>query len=434
MINKIKNNIFFKSTLILLLGGIIGKCVGFFIKIIVTRNLGTHGMGLYSLLNPSIALITTIATFSYPTGISALVSRKKYDSKTLIYSITIVSFLINLIFIILICLFSSFISSYLLKESSLKLPIIFASFTLPFVSISSIIKGYFWGKQNMYPYMLSNFLEQVGRIILIGLFIKKFISISPSAAICFILCTNMICEVLSQFVMLRFKPKEKINIFKLKFNLNYIKDLFKICIPSTSSKILGSIAYFFEPIILSNTLLYLGYSNEYIVYEYGVINAYALSLLLLPAFFVQNMSTALVPEVSYQYSLKNYETCKKRIRQIVLISLLIGSISTLVILINPKFFLNLIYNTNLGSDYIRLLGPFTILFYIEGPLISALGAINKAKSAMIATIISSLVRLISIVVFSFLGLGMYSLIIAIILNIITSVLIYFIVIHKALKS
>ena len=146
------------------------------------------------------------------------------------------------------------------------------------------------------------------------------------------------------------------------------------------------------------------------------------------------MSTALVPEVSYQYSLKNYETCKKRIRQIVLISLLIGSISTLVILINPKFFLNLIYNTNLGSDYIRLLGPFTILFYIEGPLISALGAINKAKSAMIATIISSLVRLISIVVFSFLGLGMYSLIIAIILNIITSVLIYFIVIHKALES
>ena len=118
MINKIKNNIFFKSTLILLLGGILGKCVGFFIKIIVTRNLGTHGMGLYSLLNPSIALITTIATFSYPTGISALVSRKKYDSKTLIYSITIVSFLINLVFIILICLLIGCIYTFLHKEGA----------------------------------------------------------------------------------------------------------------------------------------------------------------------------------------------------------------------------------------------------------------------------------------------------------------------------
>ena len=50
MLNKIKNNIFLKSTLVLLIGGVIGKLVGFILKIIVTRKLGAEGMGLYSLL------------------------------------------------------------------------------------------------------------------------------------------------------------------------------------------------------------------------------------------------------------------------------------------------------------------------------------------------------------------------------------------------
>ena len=62
-----------------------------------------------------------------------------------------------------------------------------------------------------------------------------------------------------------------------------------ISIPSTSSKIIGSISYFLEPIVLTNVLMYVGYSKEFIVYEYGVINAYAMSLLLMPQFFTQNI-------------------------------------------------------------------------------------------------------------------------------------------------
>ena len=97
-----------------------------------------------------------------------------------------------------------------------------------------------------------------------------------------------------------------------------------------------------EPIILTNILLYVGYSKDYIIYEYGVINAYSLTLLLMPQFFTQNMSTALVPELSKYYALKDYKMCIKRIKQIVLISCTIGSVSTLVIVLFPKFFLNLL--------------------------------------------------------------------------------------------
>ena len=432
MLNKIKNNIFLKSTLVLLIGGVIGKLVGFVLRIIVTRKLGAEGMGLYSLLAPTSSLLSVLATLSYPTALSKIISEKSSRTKTLFTSIIPLSLIIN-IFIIGITILLAPTLSTLLKNETLYFPIICLSLVTPFISISSIIKGYFWGKQNMFPYMLSNFIEQVTRLILITLFINKFLSISLTHAISFIILVNAAGEVVSQLVMMYFFPKNirpSIN----DFNKNDIKKVMDICVPSTSSKIIGSISYFLEPIVLTNVLMYVGYSKDFIVYEYGVINAYAMSLLLMPQFFTQNMATSLVPELSKYYSLGNNEMCKKRIKQIVLISCSIGGLSTLIITLFPTFFLNILYHTTLGLDYIRLLSPFTILFYIEYPLINALQALGKSKSAMKCTIISSIIRLISIATLSLLKIGMYSLILSIIINLLLSTYLYAKEIKKVLSN
>lgn len=432
MLNKIKNNIFLKSTLVLLIGGVIGKLVGFVLRIIVTRKLGAEGMGLYSLLAPTSSLLSVLATLSYPTALSKIISEKSSRTKTLFTSIIPLSLIIN-IFIIGITILLAPTLSTLLKNEALYFPIICLSLVTPFISISSIIKGYFWGKQNMFPYMLSNFIEQVTRLILITLFINKFLSISLTHTISFIILVNAAGEVVSQLVMMYFFPKNirpSIN----DFNKNDIKKVMDICVPSTSSKIIGSISYFLEPIVLTNVLMYVGYSKDFIVYEYGVINAYAMSLLLMPQFFTQNMATSLVPELSKYYSLGNNEMCKKRIKQIVLISCSIGGLSTLIITLFPTFFLNILYHTTLGLDYIRLLSPFTILFYVEYPLINALQALGKSKIAMKCTIISSIIRLISIATLSLLKIGMYSLILSIIINLLLSTYLYAKEIKKVLSN
>lgn len=433
MINKIKNSAFIKSTIILLLGGTLTKILGFILKIIITRKIGTEGIALYSLLSPTMSLLTVLAIFSYPTAISKIISEKNSSPKKLLISIIPISIIINIALIVLVILFAPILSNNLLKEPRLYYPIICVAFTLPFVSISSIIKGYFWGKQNMFPYMLSNFLEQVTRFILISFFIADIASKSLTKAICFILFINIIGEIISQLVMIKYFPKTKINKNDIKINQNEIKNVMQITIPSTSSKIIGSISYFLEPIILTNMLLYFGYSKEYILYEYGVLNAYALSLLLMPQFFTQNMSSALVPELSKYYSQGNKEMCKKRIKQIVLVSFLIGLLSTVIIVSYPNFFLNALFSTTEGIDYIKIIAPFTILFYIEYPLINALQALGEAKKAMYAGIIGSIIRLLSIIVFSALKIGMYTLVLSIITTLIYSTISYYKIIKKVLN-
>ena len=428
MFNKIKENVFFKSTIILLIGGLFGKIVGFILRIIITRSLGTQGMGLYSMLSPTSALLTTISVFSYSNAISKFISESSSNTKELFMSIIPFSIIFNIIIMIIFILFTPILSKNLLKQEILYYPIISLIILIPFMSISSIIKGYFWGKQNMYPYMLSNFIEQVVRLIIVLLFINKIND--QIFKICFVILINIIGEISSWIVMLKYIPRNSFRNIKFRINFNEIKKTLRFCIPTTMSKIISSISYFLEPIILTNVLLYVGYSKDYIIYEYGIINAYSLSTLLMPQFFTQNMSTSLIPELSKQYKLNNIEMCKKRIKQIVLISSLIGTTSTLIITVFPHVFLKLLYNTTEGIDYIRLLSVFTVFFYIEYPLVNSMQALGKTSESFRITIITSIVRILSIIVFSLFKIGMYSLILSIIINLLLSTYLY----YKELKK
>ena len=54
---------------------------------------------------------------------------------------------------------SPFIANVLLKQSDATGLLIACALTLPFISLSSILKGYFYGKQRMMPHTVSNIIE-----------------------------------------------------------------------------------------------------------------------------------------------------------------------------------------------------------------------------------------------------------------------------------
>ena len=429
-----KNNIFLKSTITLLFGGAITKILGFILKIIITRLIGTEGIALYSLVTPTYSLFITIAILSYPIAISKCIAEEKSRSKSILLSVIPVSILINLVTILIIYFIAPFISIHLLKEPRTYYPLLACALTLPFISLSSIVKGYYWGKQRMLPYMISNVCEQLLRISILVYLLPKIINYGLVLTISTIIGVNVLSETFSIIVMLIFIPKgTKFHLKDIRIDKDNIRDVYEIAIPTTSSKIVGSIGFFLEPIILTNTLLFVGYPREFILTEYGIINGYSLSLLMLPQFFTQSISTALVPEISKYYKLGNKKKCFKRVIQIMGASLLIGGSSTLLISLFPEFFLNLIFKTNLGINYIRVLSPFMLLYFIDMPLISALQALNKSKTNMCITLIGSIIKLLIIFIFSLFKIGLYPVIIAIIVNLIFATTMNFITLKKALN-
>ena len=150
-----------------MIGGLITKLLGFAIRIIYTRMVGSDAINLYSLVMPTYSLLLTIATLSLPVVISKLISEAKTKSIKIISSATIITLILNLIVIIIIYFTKDFIASTLLNDKRASVLLMSMALTFPFVSISSILKGYFYGKQKMIPHTISNIIEQIVRVILI---------------------------------------------------------------------------------------------------------------------------------------------------------------------------------------------------------------------------------------------------------------------------
>lgn len=427
-------NTFLKSTIILLIGGIITKILGMFIKIITNRLLGTEGLGLYMLITPTFMLLITIAQLGFPTAISKLVAEEKSNNRNLVFSIIPFSLITNFIIMIILLVSSEFIAINLLHEPRATDALKCIGFVLPFISISSILRGYFFGKQKMIPHITSNIVEDLIRLLSLIIGIPIFLKFGIVSAVSFIVLSNIISELTSILILFLFLPKNfKLKKDDLKPKKKNIENILNISIPTTSSRIIGNIGYFFEPIILTFFLLKHGYSNNFIINEYGIINGYVMPLLLLPSFFTLAISQALIPVVSKAYSNNNIAYTKKKIKQSIFFSMIVGIPATLLFLLFPQFLLKLIYNTNEGIEYIKAMAPICLLYYFQAPLASSLQAMGKAKDSMIGTIIGVSIKIITLIIGCNLKIGLWGLILSTCINIIIVTLYDYSKVKKHLK-
>ena len=203
-------NKFIESTIILIIGGIITKVLGMVIKIALTRAISTKGIGIYSLILPTFNLFITLCSLGLPVAISKLVSEGKNNNKKLVLSIIPIMLFFNIILMLILFLIAPILSNNLLKNSITYYPIMAIGLTLPFICLSSILKGYFFGKEKMFPATLANIIEQVMRLALTIILIPKLMSYSLMIAITGVVLINILSEGISVIVLILFMTIGKI--------------------------------------------------------------------------------------------------------------------------------------------------------------------------------------------------------------------------------
>jgi stage V sporulation protein B len=408
-------NKFIKSTIILIIGGGITKLLAMVIKIFLTRAIGDVGIGLYMMVLPTFNLFITLCSLSLATSISKLISERR-NSKRVVLSIVPICLIYNFLLMVILIASAGFIANYLLKNSLTYYPIMAIAFTLPFICISGILKGYFYGNENMVPFVISNIIEQIVRLIFIIFVIPRLMVFGLNVATCGVVLINIISEFSSIICLILFIPNKNINLVDFKYDKQILNDVMHISLPSTGSRLIGSISYFFEPVILAYVLSYIGYSSDYITQEYGIITGYVYPLLLLPSFFTAAISTSLLPVISNNYSRKNFVYVRKKLKQALIISLFIGILFTCIFMLIPDLLLGFIYNTKLGVNYIRIVCPFFLLYYIQGPLTSYLQAVNLAGVAMRGTLFGAIIKNILLIILPMV-IGIWGFIVASLVNI-----------------
>lgn len=430
---KFKNNLLIKNIIILLVSGALAKVLGMLGKIIYTRIAGVNVVGLYTMITPTFMLIISICQFSFPISISKISAEEKYDNKSLLKSAYFVGSIISIILIIILILTSNLIALSL--HNKLLAPAVFSiSAIIPFVMISSVQRGFLHGKEDMLPASITNVTEEIIKIILILFLLPIAICKGDITSVIFLILFNVITESSNILFMQKAISKNYISNKKGKVNKKIIKEILSISIPTTSVRLIASIGFFLEPIILTNTLLSSGYSPNYITMEYGIINSYIVPLLSIPSFFSISIASALLPNITKAYANKKYDEFNRKLLKLMFLSMLVGAVCLTIILIFPSEILKLVYNVNFGINYIYLIGPFFLILYMQPTLSVALQAMDKTNKLFLTSTISVIIKYSALYVLGKIGFGMNALIFAMIAGIVTTTSLVLIIVLKELKK
>jgi stage V sporulation protein B len=115
-------------------------------------------------------------------------------------------------------------------------------------------------------------------------------------------------------------------------------------------------------------------------------------LLMLPSFVTFSLATSLVPAISEANSQKNYKLIEYRLQQALRLTFLTGGLAVIVLYVLADPLMQLMYGSTKGSYFIRLMAPFFLFYYYQGPLQAVLQALNLARAAMINSLIGAIVK------------------------------------------
>ncbi|MDQ0269866.1 stage V sporulation protein B [Cytobacillus purgationiresistens] len=394
---------FIQGTIILLAAGLVTRVLGFINRIVIARFIGAEGVGLYMMAFPTFILVVTITQFGLPVAIAKNVAEAEArgdtakTKKILIVSLAI-TLILSLIFTPALLLLAPFLSEKLLTDPRTLLPLLAIAPVVPIIAVSSVIRGYFQGKQNMKPAAYSQLLEQVVRITLIAALTKAFLPYGIEYAAAGAMLAAVAGELVSLvYLLTSFKLKKKFRVRKHFFKYVHegkstFKQLMNVALPTTGSRMIGSIAWFFEPIVVAHSLAIAGVATVVATQGYGALTGFAMPLLMLPSFITIALSTSLVPAISEAKSKNNLRLIEYRIQQALRFSFITGGLAVVVIYVLSDQLMLAMYGSTTGTEFIKLMAPFFLFYYFQSPLQAALQAMDLARAAMINSLIGAVVK------------------------------------------
>ncbi|SMO38576.1 stage V sporulation protein B [Melghirimyces algeriensis] len=400
---------FIHGTLVLVGAGFITKVLGFVYRIALSRLIGDEGMGLFQMAFPILIFFIGLTTFGLPVAISKLVSEaeaKKDEQR--IRSILIVSVLIvtisSLFFTLLILVTAPVIARTLLTDERAVYSLIGIAPILPIVAISSIFRGYFQGRQHMSPYAFSQVIEQIVRIFTVLLLARYLYPFGVEYAAAGAMVGVVIGEFAGMLYLLhsykkdpkrppiRFHPGEALHLKQWRRFRTTMARLIRIAFPVTASRMVGSLSYAVEPIVVSQSLALAGISVAASTAMYGQLEGMAIPLLFFPAFITYALSTSLVPAISEAAAKKQYRMVEHRLNQAMRLALVVGGPCAAVLFVLALPLTDLLYHNTSVSRLLQIMAPFAVFLYLQGPLSAVLQGLDKAKDAMRNSIFGAVIK------------------------------------------
>ena len=288
---------FLKGAAWIAAGGFIAKIVGAIYRIPLTNLIGGHGLGLYQLVYPVYCLLLTISATGIPSSIAKLTAERleKGESDKPVFKTSIKLFLlIGTGGTLLMAALAPILAKAQGAEEVLGGYFVLAPAVL-LVSAISVFRGWFQGRNQMFPTAVSEVTEQIVKVGF-GLLFAYLYRSNVQKAVVFLLLAVSISEAIALLVMwILFKRVPAPPLQKKEGGRVAMRSVLKLSIPVTLSSILLPLSGLLDSVLVPRLLG--GYAADP-VSLFGLFSGGAVTIVNLPVSVCYGIAAASIPAVA----------------------------------------------------------------------------------------------------------------------------------------
>lgn len=381
------------NTLLLTATSFLMRTIAVSFNVYLTDKIGTDGIGLFQLISSVYAMAITFASGGIKLASMRLVADNRVSShlseRQIMRTCLFYAFACGTVIAIILFEFSGFIGTKWIGDersiSSLKV----LSLSLPFISASAALNGYFTAIGKVFRYTFVQLCEQLLKITVTVFALKSVVSYGLEASCVAIVSGMTVTEIFSAVastVLYRITSKKSKFTDNLK---NISKKLLHIAIPDAIGSEMRSVLMTVEHLLIPVGFKKSGINPQAAMSTYGIIHGMSLPLVLYPSALLSSLSGLLVPEISAQHSEGNRTRISYMTARVLHIALLFSIGTAGVIYYNAHEISVGVYSDENVTFYTRLLSPLIPVMYIDMTIDGILKGLDQQKSYMRYNIIDA---------------------------------------------
>lgn len=379
-----------------LINGIILTCttlilrtIGMFFNIYISNKIGSESVGVFELVMSVYFFFVTFSLSGINLACIRIVSEElAYGNDTNIKSATRKCLFFSLAFGLFsgltLFIFAPYISSTFLHNKVSCFPFYVISLSLPFVSMSSCINGYFSAIRQVKKTAFVQILEQIIKISIICFLLSLLAPESVDFAIISLVVGEAISEACSFFILYFLYKLNQKNLKQTRSSVkcNFSKRILRISVPVAITSYIRSGLSTIKQLLIPLRLEKSGLSCKEALSQYGLINGMVFPLLLFPNIVITTFSNLLVPEFSYYNTRNENGKMNKMLNLIFKYSFMFSFCIIGIFLCFSDSFSVLFYNNIEISKYIKILCPLLVFMYLDSIIDSILKGLDKQVKVM----------------------------------------------------
>lgn len=374
--------------------------LSFIYRVFLTRAIGSEGIGVYQLVLPLYLLFITLVSGGITTAVSKLIAEQSPRSNYRnMYKIVKICGITIGIWSFLLCTIIFFNADYLanqmLKDYRTHLSIMVFTPAIFFISISAVLKGYFFGLQYVKPPAFIDILEKLIRVF--GLLLTTYFLLPLGIEyVCAGVMAAMAAGEFISLALLYFSYKIRRAAIaahtQTDSTIHIIKSVLKMALPLSLSGALTTIMDMIIAILIPMQLRLSGYSSSNALSLYGQVTGMVMPLLFFPFIIVSSLGITLVPAIASSYATGNWTALNKKCNDSLKITSVIAFAATALFIIFPWELCRIFFKCPEAGNMLFWMSFVCVFEYWQFTLFAVLNGVGKQhvvlKNSILHIIIS----------------------------------------------